>query len=126
MRKQKRKKILGWVEQPSPKQLRQGKGWFGELERVYVSNDRQYCVMTRDIDTHMGKVTHACIRNQGSRDTKWKGTDIPWVEKQRIKNEIFGNEAIAIEIFPKESELVDEANMYHIWILHDFILPFSI
>ncbi|MGR9527665.1 DUF7694 domain-containing protein (plasmid) [Priestia megaterium] len=48
-------------------------------------------------------------------------------EKQRIKNEIFGEEYTAIEVFPKESELVDEANMYHLWVLPKGMnLPFGI
>lgn len=122
----KRKKILGWTEYPSPKDRKMGDGWFGELNHVYVSNDKKYCVMTRDLDTSIGLVTHACLRNQGSIETNWNGTDISWAEKQRIKNEIFGEEALAIELFPKNSALVDQANMYHLWVLHDFSFPFSL
>lgn len=122
----KRRKILGWTEKPSPKQLKQGRGWFGDLDKVYVSNDMEYCVMTRDFDTALGKVTHMCIRNKGSKETNWAGTDIPWAEKQRIKNEIFGEEAVAIEVFPAESNKVDQANMYHLWVLHEYELPFGI
>lgn len=122
----KRRKVLGWTEKPSPKDLKYGSGWLRELNRVYVANDQSYCVMTRDIDTPIGKVTHACIRNQGSKETNWNGTDITWSEKQRIKNEIFGEDSVAIEVFPKESELVDCANMYHLWILHDFEIPFGL
>lgn len=103
----KRRKVLGLVHKPSPKDL-------------------NYCVMTRDINTPLGKVTHACLRNKGSKETNYEGTDIPWAEKQRIKNEIFGKEAVAIEVYPKESKLIDSTNMYHLWILHDFELPFGI
>lgn len=35
-----------------------------------------------------------------------------WYEIQEIKNDIIGREKQAIQIFPKESELVDVANMY--------------
>lgn len=122
----KRRKIIGWREVPSPKQLKEGTGWFGELDHVYIDKDEEYCVMTRDIDTEIGKVTHMCIMNKGTRETGYAGTDISWSEKQRIKNEIFGKEAVAIEVFPKESELVDQANMYHLWVLHNFNLPFGI
>lgn len=122
----KRRKVLGWIQKPSPKDVNYGSGWVSELDSVYVSNDKKYCVMTRDLDTPLGKVTHACIRNQGSKETNWEGTDIPWSEKQRIKNEIFGKESIAIEIFPKEMDLIDKANMYHLWVLHEYELPFGI
>lgn len=112
-------KIVGWVEHPSPKQLGEGNGWFGELDRVYRQGN-DYVVMIRDVETVWGTVQHACIRNADNMD-------IPWAEKQRIKNEIFGREGQAIEVFPKESQLVDEANMYHIWVLDDaFKIPFGL
>lgn len=101
----------GWIGQPSPKSKHVGGGWFGEMNKVYVDEKRFYCVMIRTIVVpEWGQVEHAAIRNTPS-------TDISWAEKQRIKNEIFGNERVAFEVFPKESELVDEANMYHIWVL---------
>lgn len=109
----------GWVEHPSPKQLGKGTGWVGELDQVYRQNN-DYVVMTRNVETEWGTIIHACIRNQDN-------TDITWAEKQRIKNELFGTEGQAFEVFPKESELVDEANMYHIWVLpEDMKIPFTL
>lgn len=35
-----------------------------------------------------------------------------WHVLQKIKSEILGDEAMAIQVFPAESELVDVANMY--------------
>lgn len=111
--------IKGWVQHPSPKQLGKGTGWCGELDRVFRQGN-EYVVMVRDVETDWGIIQHACIRNT-------ENTDIPWAEKQRIKNELFGAELIAVEVFPKESELVDQANMYHLWILPtDMNLPFGI
>lgn len=106
-----------WERRPSPKELNKGSGWFGEIDRVWV-NDK-YCVMARTIQTEWGRVDHACIRNAGS-------TDIPWREKQKIKNELWGKDYTAIEVFPKEIELVDEANMYHLWVFKDYKLPFTL
>jgi hypothetical protein len=40
-----------------------------------------------------------------------------WRALQRIKNELIGEEFEAIEIYPRESELVDEANQYHLWVM---------
>lgn len=40
-----------------------------------------------------------------------------WRHFQRIKNELAGDEREAMEIYPKESQLVDEANTYHLWVL---------
>jgi hypothetical protein len=107
-----------WIGKPSPKSMNKGTGWFGELDSAY--SDGEYAVMTRKVETEWGEVIHACIRNVDN-------TDIPWAEKQRIKNELLGEEHIAIEVFPKISELVDQANMYHLWVLPvKMKLPFSI
>ncbi len=52
---------------------------------------------------------------------------VSWAMKQRIKNELLGPEVVAIEVFPAESELVDDAHMYHLWTLPDgFSLPFRL
>ncbi len=52
---------------------------------------------------------------------------VSWSDRQRIKNELFGVEAVAVEVFPAESELVDDANMFHLWILPEgFELPFRL
>lgn len=39
-----------------------------------------------------------------------------WNDLFRIKNEIFGPEIEAVQFFPKCSELIDEANLYWLWI----------
>lgn len=44
-----------------------------------------------------------------------ESTEVPWAHKQRIKNEIFGEEVVAVEVFPPVSELVDAANLYWLW-----------
>jgi len=45
-----------------------------------------------------------------------QGTMISWETKQRIKNEVLGKDVSAIEVFPKHEELIDQANMYWLWI----------
>ena len=40
-----------------------------------------------------------------------------WATKQRIKNELAGPERLAFEVYPPVSELVDEADMYWLWIM---------
>jgi hypothetical protein len=49
-----------------------------------------------------------------------------WRDLQRIKNEIIGPEYVAVEIYPKESNLVDTANQYHLWVfMSGYDLPFG-
>lgn len=107
-----------WERLPSAKEMGKTGGWFGELDRHFT--DRKYSVQVRTVQTDWGPVEHAVIRNTGA-------TDITWREKQRIKNEIFGPERVAVEVFPAQSELVDDANLYHIWILPEGQrLPFGL
>lgn len=106
---------LGWAAHPSPKQLKQGSGWFGELDHVYRKGN-EYVVMTREVEG----ATHACIKSV-------YGTELSWSQKQMIKNEIFGPERVAVEVFPKESQLVDEADLYHLWVFPAWYeLPFGL
>ena len=49
-----------------------------------------------------------------------------WSELQKIKNEIFGEETTAIEYYPANSRLVDEANIYWLWIFPDGIIPVQV
>ena len=46
-----------------------------------------------------------------------------WAEMQKIKNEIFGEETTAVEYYPAVSELVDDFNIYWLWIFPDGVLP---
>lgn len=43
-----------------------------------------------------------------------------WTELQRTKNEVVGEEVLAIQVYPKKSNLIDQANMYHLWAMPDF------
>ena len=42
-----------------------------------------------------------------------------WREMQTIKNEIFGDETLAVEYYPPQSELVDHKNIYWLWVIKD-------
>lgn len=46
----------------------------------------------------------------------WKPV-IDWRHKQRIKNEIVGESHEAVELYPAEERLVDNANTCHLWVV---------
>lgn len=46
-----------------------------------------------------------------------EGDDFPWRDLQRIKDELVGEDREAVQVFPKKSEIVDEADMAHIWLV---------
>ena len=52
---------------------------------------------------------------------------IGWNEKMMIKNELFGEDRVAIEVYPKQKNLVDSADVYHLWVFDKkFEMPFGI
>lgn len=40
-----------------------------------------------------------------------------WPEMQRIKDELAGPDATAVEVYPPKNEVVDDADMFHLWVL---------
>lgn len=46
-----------------------------------------------------------------------------WSTIQKIKNDIFGEETTAVEYYPAKSKLIDDHNIYWIWIFPEDVLP---
>jgi hypothetical protein len=97
-----------WVWHDIDNRDRGSGGWASEARRA--AENGVFVVMVREIETEWGPITHAWVR------TSSEATDLRWSEKQRIKDEIFGRERTAIEVFPPRSELTDAANLYHLWV----------
>lgn len=73
--------------------------------------------------TEWGEVLHLMVRRHDSAPVR------AWHDLQRIKSTlpIVGPERVAVEVYPRESELVDDANMYHLWVLPEAVeLPFGL
>lgn len=66
------------------------------MDRYWESSDG-YTVSSRQIRTPLGTVEHLAIERIG-------GGDIPWAVKQKIKDELFGSRAVAIEVYPAKKE----------------------
>ena len=124
-----------WTEAISPKYLHDNFGvyhgiWMPQMDRCWYSDDG-YQVTSRIIQTEWGRVEHAAITFCGGESTNQFSSngerDIPWSIKQEIKNELFGEKRIAIEVYPTEKNKVDIMDVYHLWIFpKDFQLPFGI
>jgi len=90
--------------------------------RAFMYQNSFYTVHLRLLsgDGDRSKAMWLSIRHNDRRAVR------DWRHFQRIKNEIAGMEREAIEIYPKESSLVDEANTYHLWVLDEKdTLPFG-
>lgn len=87
------------------------------MTRAYRNN--RYTVMVFD---NSPVTTGAAIRIMIQ-----KHDDTPilnhWSELFRIKNEIFGLETVAIEYYPAKSDLIDDHNIYWLWIYPPGVLP---
>ncbi len=114
-----------WYKMISPKYCHEKLGvyhgeWLPQMDKCWESDDG-YSVMSRKIRTDIGVVEHVTIQKLGGFG------DVTWAIKQEIKNELFGERATAIEVFPDVRNLVDVCDVYHLWVLPEkFKLPFGI
>ena len=107
-----------WRCTPLPNGIPGGNGWCAEIDVAYAND--LYAVLVRPLETEWGTVMHCAIRTASNLEP-------PWRDKQRIKNELFGANSVAVEVMPRDVEVVDQADMYHMWVLPDgFYLPFTI
>lgn len=92
---------------------------FGTLVRALVN--ARYSVQVYERESELGVITHLALRRHDN------GTVIPWSDLQRVKDEVAGADRLAIEVFPPADQLVDDANMFHLWVLpRGFVLPFGL
>lgn len=52
------------------------------------------------------------------------GQDIPWTDLQRLKHEAGFGACDAVEVYPRDCDVVNVANMRHLWIMAD-VLDFA-
>lgn len=82
-----------------------------------MENNRHQVIVREHADGPFGPFAHLTIRSgDGSARHDWR-------DFQRIKNELVGEEAEAIELYPAESRLVDTANHYHLWAFRTYRFP---
>ena len=121
---------MGWIKAISPKLANDNFGvynhnlWMKEMDRCWIREEDGTMVSSRLINTRWGKVEHATITRGISCDGS---NGFTWSEKQQIKNELFGENRVAVEVFPKQDMLVDVCDVYHLWVFDKKIdLPFGI
>jgi len=101
------------------------------MDRCWIREEDGVCVCSRLIrvpEEFGGKVEHVTITRRSDGKISYDGSkDFSWAEKQQIKDELFGENRVAIEVFPKSKMLVDVADVYHLWVFDKrFDLPFGI
>lgn len=80
-------------------------GWAGEFSEAY--RNKVFCALSRTLPNG---VRHLAITSLSQERPSWP-------EMQRIKDELAGYGATAVEVYPPHDQIVDEADMYHLWVL---------
>ena len=81
--------------------------------KAFMYRNCLYTVHLRLLGEHRRDAMWLSIRHNDRKAVR------DWRHFQRIKNELAGKERQAVEIYPKESQLIDEANTYHLWVLNE-------
>jgi hypothetical protein len=76
------------------------------MEAEVWRNDRYVVIVERAAG---GWVSHLSIRRDDRKPIH------NWRDLMRIKNELAGEDAEGVELYPARDRLVDGANQYHIW-----------
>jgi len=100
-----------WETIPLPNGAPLGDGWCREIRAVH--RNRVFSVLQRPA----GDAVHLAV-------CSLSGIRPSWREMQRIKDELAGESATAVEVYPPQREIVDAADMFHIWVVEP--LPFSL
>jgi hypothetical protein len=90
-----------------------GCGWAAEFTKAH--KNKVFSVLDRETN---GGVRHLAVASLSKIRPSWH-------EMQRIKDELAGRDATAVEVYPPHIEIVDGADMFHIWVL-PYRLPFGL
>ena len=100
-----------WIETQRP----------GEMPRMAVWRSRTFLV--QGYQGEHGIIRLSVSRNEIDRAGAWT-EGITWDDLQRIKREAGYGDWNAVEVYPADSDVVNVANMRHLWILPE-ALPFQ-
>ena len=84
-------------------------------------NNRYFITIDDNAKTTKGVATKVMIQNHFN--TPIVGH---WKEIYNIKNELFGEDTTAVEYHPAKTDLIDDKNIYWIWIFKNNELPIPI
>lgn len=101
---------LGWnafedITEDARSKLAPGTGF---PDRVFQNNI--FIVQVFFTETEWGLMERAMIRRNDTAPVH------NWGVIQRVKNEVFGEERTAVEVYPRHSKLIDVANIYWLWV----------
>lgn len=84
---------------------------FPQLAGYAAYANNTYLVLSCGIETPWGEASHLHVQRWDTKRVR------SWGALQDIKNQLCGPEAVAIEMYPAEGDVVDECHHYHLWVL---------
>lgn len=99
---------------PSVEEVMKSSGWDQKTAQEHVTWMKGQAVYANNlyqvnVEFIPGGRAHLIIRRLDKQAVH------SWQHFQQIKNEILGPECEAVELYPKESNLIDEKHHYHLW-----------
>jgi hypothetical protein len=79
----------------------------------------EYTAQVCHTATVFGFIRHLKVRRRDGKD------GIGWDVLQTIKNEMLGEDVTAVEVYPASDQVVNEANIRHLWEMPE-PLPFTL
>lgn len=79
---------------------------------------RTFMAQLYDVDSREGRtvmrlsISRCTLKDDGRWDE-----DISWEELMQVKREVGYGDMYAIEVYPQDDEIVNDANMRHLWLL---------
>lgn len=95
----------------------------GATSRVRIDVWRNHKFLVQAFEEPDGVVRLSISSTSVTANGRWKD-GITWEELQSIKNDVGYGDRHAVEIFPSKDDLVNVANMRHLWVLKE-PLPFA-
>lgn len=127
-----------WQKMPVPAQLTGGDYWsvnISEIWRCDIPDIMSMVVQIRYIPiSKFGEMRHLIIKKVDQRKLKLNrmsallnSEEPSYKEKHDVLKRLGKWKSIALEVYPSESNLIDSANLYHLWEFeNERVLPFSI
>lgn len=120
-----------WQKTTFPKEL-MGNSWCTQISEAWTySGNMNFVVQKRVFNCKLGIIEHITIQKISRKNilsgNLFDSIEPTYADKLNIRKIIKKENHDIIEVFPKESTLVDAANLYHLWVLpEDYQFPFSI
>jgi len=84
-----------------------------DTDTVYVNDRYQVNVREAEVSDGWPAMVHLSIKRRDKEPIH------DWRDLQTIKNMIVGPEHEAVELYPRESRVVDTVNQYHLWVVKE-------